>query len=326
MENMNYEEIEDVGVHKLLNELEKSKQINPEKTLNTLDGAFWLELVDCENNSVEGKLFLSKSNKDNVITIVIPGMLGDINTEIEESWKDELLKLGDLFVARHNGLNLKSEITKNSIHCEEKENSNWGFTGDKNKKYSPLDFCKEPETIMEVLGSKYDSINIVSHSFGSFEVAHMLGSNKLPKELEIKIKKLVSLSGWTGKTPDNSLKVDYRKAYSEWLDFVRKTNSLNIIEDDENFFSEIEELFLEIDKISENIEVVSVNPSGDEMIGIGAGKNLQNIAVNSLLIKDETESLSNQNSDVHSFRHLKILPRLLSMHVYGKHIVTTKNG
>jgi len=277
---------------------------------------------------VEGKLFLSQSPTPKTLTVIVPGLLGSFASQAEERYINSLLTLGDVFVMRHNGLNIRATETNDAIYCPEKSNSPFKYTGKQEGEYSASDMIKEPAVVMRALSGNYDSVKIISHSFGGLQVAGMLNIGLLNTDEINKITRWVSLAGWTGKDATDGLKVDYDTFFVKQLAGLREAGIFNIVEAN-SFAEELHQIFQQIESVPNNISVVAASThEHDAVLNDTPGRNLQQMSEHALLVLDETEGVEQAGGvSAHDMAHMseKALMKMLLMRVHNKHTVTTKN-
>lgn len=174
---------------------------------------FWVKLnyhgADGKDNTIEGKLFLPKSDKSNKeLVICEPGMPGDAVILFDSRHAPALVKEGyAVFVARHNGTKLQGEKVDNYVHCpQKKEFSSQSGQDHVGKEFSFQEWGKEIHTAIMGLEAGFEKINLIGHSMGApNNLNSLLILAKENPEVADKIKSFVSLAGAVGRPrPDGS--------------------------------------------------------------------------------------------------------------------------
>lgn len=193
---------------------------------------FWVKLnnksADGENHTIEGKLFLPKSDKSNKeLVICEPGMPGDGVILFDSRHAPALVKEGyAVFVARHNGTKLQGDKADNYVHCpQKKEFSSQSDQDHVGKEFSFQEWGKEAHTAIMGLEAGFEKISLVGHSMGApNNLNALLILAKENPEVADKIKSFVSLAGAVGRPrsdgsfdPENVLNADRLKGFLSYI-------------------------------------------------------------------------------------------------------------
>lgn len=274
----------------------------------------WLKL-ESQRQSVEGKLFGPSQGKQ--LVIFQPGFPGGAARDLEEWHMPGLLVDGrSVFTVRHNGTILDGKHSAYYINCPERleqaKKNNEHVLGQTNKSAATLKtWLAEPISVLESLGSKFDDVILVGHSFGCLSLAWSLLTG--PAKLFENISKVVFLAGALGRirsgTIDDPVLVDWRHHLD--CDWIRERVEVGDVEDNLKTLLEASNLIHRDIGMFPNLEPILLHPWGDTPDSLDMRIHIQEsidflLSLNKgCLIVDKTQKPVPDKGAVHDLPNLK---------------------
>ncbi len=279
-----------------------------------MKAAQWLKF-ESQRQSVEGKLFGPSQGRQ--LVIYQPGFPGGAARDLEEWHMPGLLIEGrSVFTVRHNGTILDGKHSAYYINCPERleqaKKTSEHVLGQTNKSPATLKtWLEEPLCVLESLGSKFDEVILVGHSFGCLSLAWSLLTG--PKALFGNICKVVFLAGALGRirsgTIDDPILVDWRHHLD--CDWIRERVEVGDVEDNLKTLLEASNLIhRDIDKFPD-LEPILLHPWGDTPESLDVRIHIQEsidflLSLNKgCLIVDKTQKPVPNKGAVHDLPNLK---------------------